>query len=217
MTDFPEPLVPEVCSLRFEGEVPPMPVPEGALYGYGASLDWLDEQFTIVRLRLMAVAWAGRPAGSLWNGDTQQLARVAHVSTQRMRKVEARIRAEWVLCRDGRLYHPWLAEQALVAWRRINARRRLDVSSTEWALLRLQVFRRDEFTCQYCDARGVPLQCDHVVPVAAGGINHPSNLITACVDCNRQKRAKSVQDFLADRPERLAAVLSRLQTVGALA
>lgn len=54
---------------------------------------------------------------------------------------------------------------------------------------RFEVLRRDEHTCQYCGSKApdVALQIDHVMPVALGGDDKPSNLVTACRDCNSGK------------------------------
>lgn len=54
---------------------------------------------------------------------------------------------------------------------------------------RFEVLRRDKHTCQYCGEKSpdVALQIDHVVPVALGGDDKPSNLVTACRDCNAGK------------------------------
>lgn len=54
---------------------------------------------------------------------------------------------------------------------------------------RFEVFKRDVFTCQYCNAKPpkVPLEVDHIIPVSKGGKNNLDNLITACFDCNRGK------------------------------
>lgn len=59
---------------------------------------------------------------------------------------------------------------------------------------RFEVFKRDEFACQYCGRTppGVLLQIDHVVAVAAGGDNTPDNLVTSCVECNIGKGAKEL-------------------------
>lgn len=61
--------------------------------------------------------------------------------------------------------------------------------------VRFDVFRRDNFTCVYCGASSpaVTLECDHRVAVANGGGDDPSNLVTACWDCNRGKGTKSVK------------------------
>lgn len=58
--------------------------------------------------------------------------------------------------------------------------------------LRYDVFRRDNFTCQYCGRKAptVELHVDHIIPVAKGGTNDFNNLITACYECNRGKFTK---------------------------
>ena len=65
-----------------------------------------------------------------------------------------------------------------------------------WQPIRLQVFLRDGFVCTYCGAKGVSLECDHVVPISKGGTNDLSNLTTACVKCNRDKRDKTPEEWL---------------------
>ncbi|MEU3945418.1 HNH endonuclease [Streptomyces sp. NPDC029526] len=55
--------------------------------------------------------------------------------------------------------------------------------------LRFEIFRRDNHACRYCGAAapGVKLTIDHVIPTSLGGSNKPSNLVTACADCNSGK------------------------------
>lgn len=57
---------------------------------------------------------------------------------------------------------------------------------------RFEIFKRDDFTCQYCGAHPpkVVLEVDHIVPVAEGGGNEDTNLVTACFNCNRGKAAR---------------------------
>lgn len=57
---------------------------------------------------------------------------------------------------------------------------------------RFAIFERDGFACQYCGrtAPTVVLAVDHVVPVAEGGSDAPTNLTTACKECNAGKGAK---------------------------
>lgn len=57
------------------------------------------------------------------------------------------------------------------------------------ASARFRILRRDKFQCRYCGqaAPFVTLEVDHVIPVAKGGTSDDSNLITACLDCNRGK------------------------------
>lgn len=55
--------------------------------------------------------------------------------------------------------------------------------------MRFEVFKRDNFECQYCGAKPpkVPLEIDHIIPVSKNGKTTKDNLITACFDCNRGK------------------------------
>lgn len=55
--------------------------------------------------------------------------------------------------------------------------------------IRFEVFKRDEFTCQYCGKKSpdVVLEVDHIVPVAGGGSDDQINLLTSCWGCNRGK------------------------------
>lgn len=64
-----------------------------------------------------------------------------------------------------------------------------------WRAIRERIFRRDDYTCRYCGARGGRLECDHVVPVAKGGGHEDGNLATACFTCNRSKRDKLVSEW----------------------
>lgn len=55
--------------------------------------------------------------------------------------------------------------------------------------LRFEVFKRDNFICQYCGNKppNVMLEIDHIKPVSKGGSNNINNLITSCFNCNRGK------------------------------
>lgn len=59
--------------------------------------------------------------------------------------------------------------------------------------IRFEVMRRDNHACRYCGAMApdAKLTIDHVVPVALGGSDEPTNLVTACVDCNAGKSSTS--------------------------
>ncbi|MGW6272826.1 RNA-guided endonuclease IscB [Streptomyces sp. NPDC055060] len=61
-------------------------------------------------------------------------------------------------------------------------------------------------SCAYCGATGVPLEVEHIRAVARGGTDRLSNLTLSCRPCNRRKNTTPVADFLADRPERAAAI-----------
>ena len=60
------------------------------------------------------------------------------------------------------------------------------------AFTRFNLFLRDEFSCQYCGARG-DLTFDHVVPRASGGITSWENVVAACSPCNLHKGSKSLR------------------------
>jgi len=55
--------------------------------------------------------------------------------------------------------------------------------------LRFEILRRDNHACRYCgrSAPDVVLTVDHVIPTALGGSDEPTNLVTACADCNSGK------------------------------
>jgi 5-methylcytosine-specific restriction endonuclease McrA len=65
--------------------------------------------------------------------------------------------------------------------------------------------------CAYCDAEGAPLNIDHVQPRSRGGSNRVTNLVPACVACNQEKGDRSVEDFLANDPARLAQIRKQLK------
>ena len=77
--------------------------------------------------------------------------------------------------------------------------------------LRWQILERDNFTCQYCGqhAPDVILHVDHILPVAKGGDNSFSNLITSCSACNEGKKSfpllperKDTKEYIAPVPRR---------------
>lgn len=69
---------------------------------------------------------------------------------------------------------------------------------------RINIFARDNFTCQYCGDRPVrsELNLDHVVPRALGGRSTWDNVVCSCVDCNRRKGGRT--------PEQAGLSLTRL-------
>lgn len=70
--------------------------------------------------------------------------------------------------------------------------------------LRFEIFKRDNFACQYCGNHPpeIILEVDHINPASNGGENDPDNLITSCFNCNRGKAANlltSVPQSLRDK------------------
>lgn len=55
------------------------------------------------------------------------------------------------------------------------------------------LFQRDDHICMYCGGRFSPRQLsrDHVRPVSQGGVDHWTNVVTACVRCNNAKAGRT--------------------------
>lgn len=197
MTDSqaPSDLVPAGCDLR---DFAFMPLQVERLR---RSKAWLkckrNPALAFYMVNLWTASWHDVPAGSL-EDDDDVLADLAMCTKRRWSIVRDDVLKEWVPIGDGRIYNPAICEKALVAWsakviRMRKISRRTEIESGEWDRLRSAVFARDDYTCQYCGDRGVRLECDHVVPVSAGGLSIESNLVTACRPCNRAKGAKPLR------------------------
>jgi len=85
-------------------------------------------------------------------------------------------------------------------------------STPHWKKLRLQVLRRDAYTCTYCG--DVADQVDHVWPKSRGGEDTLENCVAACAKCNSLKRDKMDTVFLAQpsTPPVLGSLLSPMRT-----
>lgn len=77
--------------------------------------------------------------------------------------------------------------------------------------LRFDVFKRDEFVCQYCGITppNAVLQIDHVIAVADGGSNEIDNLVTCCQPCNIGKGARPLTDVPAPLKQRMSEIKER--------
>ena len=71
---------------------------------------------------------------------------------------------------------------------------------------RRNVFKRDRYTCQYCNEQpgSDELTIDHVVPRSQGGESSWTNCVLACLECNSRK---------ADRTPDQAKMVLRKQPV----
>jgi hypothetical protein len=78
---------------------------------------------------------------------------------------------------------------------------------------RFTVFKRDDFTCQYCGRKTpeVVLEVDHIVPSCDGGSNDVVNLTTSCWECNRGKGSTPLEELrMAEDPhDRTILLLER--------
>jgi 5-methylcytosine-specific restriction endonuclease McrA len=78
---------------------------------------------------------------------------------------------------------------------------------TEVNFTRRNLYKRDNYTCQYCTKQFGPskLSIDHVVPTSRGGRTSWVNCVSACVDCNSKKANKLLAHCgltLVNRPKK---------------
>jgi len=59
----------------------------------------------------------------------------------------------------------------------------------EFSPTRKNIFRRDDYTCQYCSCKlqGPTATVDHVLPRSRGGLHKWDNVVSCCLKCNRKK------------------------------
>jgi len=62
------------------------------------------------------------------------------------------------------------------------------------SLSRKEIFRRDNYTCQYCGQSANILTIDHLIPKHLGGETSWFNLVTACAVCNHNKGGRTLKD-----------------------
>jgi 5-methylcytosine-specific restriction endonuclease McrA len=61
-------------------------------------------------------------------------------------------------------------------------------------LTRREVFRRDNYTCQYCGRLIGDLTVDHVLPKHLGGEHIWTNVVAACPACNHRKGGRKLDE-----------------------
>ena len=85
-------------------------------------------------------------------------------------------------------------------------------STAHWKKIRLEILRRDAYTCAYCG--DVANEVDHIVAKVKGGEDTHDNLVAACRRCNIQKKDKDEAVFLAQRstPPAFAFKISPIRT-----
>ena len=80
-----------------------------------------------------------------------------------------------------------------VPWRSLSANERQIFCST--------ILARDGHCCVYCGMhlRRSTVSLDHLIPVILGGLDMPSNLVSACKDCNDSKQNLLPLNFILAR------------------
>src|SRR3990167_2857136 len=126
--------------------------------------------------------------------------------------------------REKERWRRWVKENLaivvarVVAWQRANpdkvkaykfipgSRRRAKELRAAGAFTIKQLHARFDYygnRCAYCRSDG-DLTVDHVIPIARGGTNWPSNLRPACAACNSSKHSSNVTEWLTTRSARNA-------------
>lgn len=111
---LPDPMVPAEVDLR---GLEYMPLLGARLFSSDFALNASDAEFRR-GLQLWWAAWNQVPAASLPDSDRAQakLAGFEDETSPNWRKVRKQALDGFIKCSDGRLYHPVLARQALIAW-----------------------------------------------------------------------------------------------------
>jgi len=113
-TDRPQPLTPPDCDLRSSGMLF-MPLDVGRLMDSDLFAIANGEEFKAA-MALYAKSWMQVPAASLPNDDRVLAHLAGGFTPRRWQKIKAVALRGWILCTDGRLYHPVIAELAHDAW-----------------------------------------------------------------------------------------------------
>jgi hypothetical protein len=78
---------------------------------------------------------------------------------------------------------------------------------------RFEIFKRDDFTCQYCGRKSpeVVLEADHIVPQCDGGSDDVINGRTSCWECNHGKAGVPLAELVTgeDPHDRSILLLER--------
>jgi 5-methylcytosine-specific restriction endonuclease McrA len=101
--------------------------------------------------------------------------------------------AELSATRDGPAIHtPFLRIRVpeIIVLTRYNGFPRRGV-----AFSRRNIYRRDNYTCQYCGAKpgSELLSIDHIVPRSRGGKSSWDNCVLACLSCNKRKANRTLE------------------------
>ncbi len=119
---------------------------------------------------------------------------VCHVAAADAMKTPAEVFAPHA----GAVFRMWRIEGAR-AFSPIAEKWLADMARPEdsYRRFRALVLERWGEKCHYCEATGIALQLDHVMPRSRGGPDHPDNLVPACGPCNSSKGARTPEEWRA--------------------
>lgn len=100
-------------------------------------------------------------------------------------------KAEMVTARTAKVLRSMSKDFAYPSIIRLN--RFVNLPFKKVALSRVNIYKRDDYSCVYCNARE-SLTLDHVIPRSRGGRDSWDNLVTACQRCNTEKGDRTPQE-----------------------
>lgn len=111
-----------------------------------------------------------------------------------------------VISKDGKILSPCSNNRARELVRKNHAEWLtkedsivLIMTREEKARVRQEVFKRDDYTCQYCGKKldDETATADHVIPRSKGGSYFPHNIVCACKSCNVDKGDTMPKKYLS--------------------
>lgn len=112
--DYPAPLVPAEVDLT-DFKFMPLEVARLLRSEWWLTAGAEDTRRAYAAINLWANAWHQIPAASVPSNEIV-LAKLADTSLSVWREIRDAVMEPWVLCSDGRFYHPVVAEKAIEAW-----------------------------------------------------------------------------------------------------
>ncbi|MBU2788449.1 YdaU family protein [Acidithiobacillus sp. VAN18-1] len=179
---LPDPPVPADCDLR---QFPYMPLDITKLFNSDFHAITNAEEWR-AGLTLWMKSFHQVPAASLPNDDVI-LCRLAELGRdlEAWKAIKERALHGWILCADGRLYHPVVAEKANEAWKSKQERteKARDRANARWHPERTSERRRSR-----AHASAMPEQCDSNATALPqhGLVREPSELESSARDCAKQ-------------------------------
>lgn len=141
-----------------------------------------------VYVHMMVEADLGSPRGTIKQWDDESVGAALDLTERQVMDIRDAM--------QGKL----LDVDRLIDWRKIRPPATDDLRPFPgaWLEIKRRILERDGCRCVYCGNDTGPLECDHVVPVSAGGSHEDNNLATACRDCNRAKSNKLLSEWRRD-------------------
>jgi hypothetical protein len=129
--ELPDPLTPADCDLRGMGW---MPMHGDRMFDSDTWIRASSDSARIWMLRIWWKSWKCVPAGSLPNDERFLATTCGIVDIRVWRRNRGQVLRGFVLCSDGRLYHPVVCEEARVSWdKRIKAKTKKAAQREAWS------------------------------------------------------------------------------------